>query len=128
MKKAISYVLAIFGILIALAPHTFLPVDPVMKNMVMVCHYTALALSVTGILILVFAVFSLVNQKAAAQWDLAAGVSAVGSFLIILLIGFCKHPDARCRVGTEPGEIIFNAVVLILGIYGYFRYRKDETK
>lgn len=128
MKKGISIALLILGILTAVVPQAIFPVDPVMPDMVMVCHYTAQALIVTGLLTAVFGFLSLINQEAAAQWDLAAALAGAGSILIILLIGFCKHSDAKCRVGTQPAEIILNAVVIIIGIYGFIALQKDKKK
>lgn len=125
MKKAVSIILLILGILVALVPQIIFPVDPVMPDMIMVCHYTAQALLVTGLLISLFALLALLDKKAAAQWNLASAVSAGASFLIILLIGFCNHAGAQCRTGTEPAEIILNAIVIVIGIYGFISSRKD---
>lgn len=127
-KKGISITLLILGILTAVVPQAIFPVDPVMPDMVMVCHYTAQALIVTGLLTAVYAFLSLIDHDAAPQWDLAAALAGAGSFLIILLIGFCTHSDAKCRIGTQPAEIILNAAVIIIGIYGFIALGKDQKK
>ena len=116
----------IFGVLTAIAPHTFLPVcqytgkfvtTAAGKQISMKCFWTANAEIVVGIMIVVVAALLIVSRQTETKRALGIVGAILGVFVILIptvLIGTCMTPTMSCNLLAKPGLLLFGVIVIIL--------------
>ena len=138
MKKLVDIVGIIAGLIIAIGPYTFLHVcgdmgmASDMGGMGMdsgaVCHGIPAASLITGILLIVVSLVSIISQIKAGESDsgklykfltllrIAIGIVTIG--IPTFIIGVCNSAHMHCNMVTRPALIIIGAIVGISGVIG----------
>ena len=136
VKKIITALLIVLGLLIAAAPYTFEAVCPVGEK-VMKCHWSARIELFLGIEIAVLAIIQLViNFKGFKSPDFVSGINsgislalaanAAGVILVpSALIGVCKMAMMHCHSVTLPTLTVFGILVLVLSLIDFVISAKE---
>lgn len=108
----------ILGLLIAIGPHTVFAVCEAMDGKYMKCHWSALAETGVGGIIMVLGIYLLFSGskqlKTGVQLSLLP-VYIVSIFIPDVLIGVCGGDHMICHSLTQPVLNILGAVGLVIG-------------
>ncbi|PJM73028.1 hypothetical protein CS006_07215 [Bifidobacterium primatium] len=107
----------VFGVLIAIAPHTFAHVCKV-TEMAMKCHWTAQAEIGVGAMIAVLGLIALfVEPKIRVGLSIAvilAGVLAIA--VPTVLIGVCPGAMMHCHMVARPTLIVLGVLTIVFAV------------
>lgn len=134
--RASSFILAILGILLIVAPWTFAPVCEVHgayvqtvtgKQLPMPCGYTARAEIGVGVMVMVTAgVLTLGKspemKKMVGVFGVALGVLAI--MFPTYLIGMCALSDHTCRTMTQPTLILLGLGIIVVSLVVFNKSRE----
>lgn len=130
-SKIISgIVLIINGLLLAIGPYMIFPVCKG-KMMTMPCQNTAKAELVTGCLVLVLGVLSLIIKNRRNKILLYTSVIIIGLLALLLpnaLTGVCSQIHMTCRSLTLPALSIISLALIAIAGLNVFTLCKTESK
>lgn len=131
MKKSSIFgiITLVLGILLILVVQLILPVCDKMLELAngnavpMVCHYTGLFATITGVLIIFSGALSIFFRK--AQASIVLGLQSAALALVTILIstsfvGVCKNATMPCHMGTQPGIIVVCALIIVFSAVQVF--------
>ena len=128
LKLISSLVDVVLGLLLAIGPWTLFKVCGTAEK-VMKCHYSAQAVTVFGVLLIILGLIRLIMDR---KPNLSSYITSVVSYLATIaipafVIGGCKNPEMHCQKVAFPCIYAICIIGILAQLFFAFKHLKNKN-